>query len=228
VKVAIIQSNYLPWKGYFDIIHDVDVFVFLEDVQYTKNDWRNRNKIKTPTGVQWLTVPMLKGIHQKIFKAKIDNFQQWKIKHKKSIECNYAASLYYDDYKDDIFKIYTKKFNTISELNMYTIKKICKMLNIKTRFVNSRDLHTTEKKDKKVIEICQQVNADYYLSGPAAKDYIHNDNFINNGIELVYKDYSGYPKYQQLWGDFSHYVSIIDVIFNCGKDVPFYIWGWRD
>ncbi len=228
MKAAIIQSNYLPWKGYFDIIHDVDTFVFLEDVQYTKNDWRNRNKLKTPSGTEWITVPVSGDIHKKIFETKINYSQNWAIKHRKMINANYAASEYYDTYKGEILEIYSKKFETVSELNIYAIKKISKILDINTEFINSTTLDTCGTKDDKVIEICKQIDADEYLTGPSAKTYIVNEKFEKAGITLEYKNYSGYLEYPQLWGNFNHLVSIIDLIFNCGEKTPDYIWGWRN
>jgi hypothetical protein len=224
-KAAIIQSNYLPWKGYFDIIHDVDIFVFLEDVQYTKNDWRNRNKIKTPKGTEWITVPVIGGIHQKIYETRIDNSKKWMKKHRKTIHANYASAKFYDTYKEDILDIYNKEFDTISELNIYAIKEICKILDINTKFVNSKNLKAPGKKDTRVINICKEIGADYYLSGPAAKDYIDKEKFEKADIKLEYKKYGGYPEYKQLWDGFTHYVSIIDLIFNCGEKSPYYIWG---
>lgn len=228
MKAAIIQSNYLPWKGYFDVIHDVDTFVFLEDVQYTKNDWRNRNIVKTPQGTTWITVPVLGGIHQMIYEAKIDNSQRWSEKHIKTIQRNYAATPYYHSYCDEINSIYAVETVTLSELNIRGIKTICKLLNISTEFINSKDLDTDGHKDDKIIDICQRVGAEEYLSGPAAKDYIDNSKFRSAGISLQYKDYSGYPEYPQLWGEFVHAVSIIDLIFNCGENAGDYIWRWRN
>lgn len=227
-KAAIIQSGYLPWKGYFDIIHEVDVFVFLEDVQYTKRDWRNRNKIKTPDGIKWIYVPVISGINQRIYETKIDYSIDWREKHKKTIHHFHAACEYYDSYKDEIFEIYNNTYETISELNIFAIKKISDLLGIKTTFIKSKDLSTSGTKDDKLIEICQKIGADYYLSGPAAKDYIVKSKFEKAGIELKYKDYSGYPEYNQLWGEFDHYVSIIDLIFNCGEKAPYYIWRWKN
>jgi hypothetical protein len=228
MKSAIIQSNYLPWKGYFDIIHDVDIFVFLEDVQYTKNDWRNRNIVKTSQGTAWITVPVLGGTHQMIYEAKIDNSRNWAEKHMKTIQSNYAAAPYYHSYCDEINSIYAVEALTISELNIVGIKTICKLLDLNTEFVNSIDLDVSGHKDDKLIEICQQIGAEEYLSGPAAKDYIDDSKFESADISLQYKDYSGYPEYPQLWGDFIHTISIIDLIFNCGEKAGDYIWGWRD
>ena len=228
MKAAIIQSNYLPWKGYFDIIHDVDVFVFLEDVQYTHRDWRNRNKVKTPGGVKWISVPILGGIDQLIYEAKIDYSQNWREKHKATIHHSYASAPYYESYKKEIFDIFFKKFDTLSELNIFSIKKIAKILGIETKFINSKDLHTYGTKDDKLIEINQKIGATYYISGPAAKNYIENDKFSTAKIELLFKDYTGYPAYPQIWNNFESAVSIIDVIFNCGEESPYYIWGWRN
>lgn len=228
MKAAIIQSNYLPWKGYFDIIHDVDVFIFLDDVQYTHRDWRNRNKVKTPGGVKWISVPILGGINQLIFEAKIDYSQNWREKHKNTIHHSYASAPYYESYKSEIYDIYSKSFDTLSDLNIFSIKKIAGILEIETKFINSKDLDSHGIKDDKLISICQIVGADSYISGPVGLNYIENDKFSTAKIELLYKDYSGYPEYPQLWGNFESAVSIIDVIFNCGEKAPYYIWGWRN
>lgn len=228
MKAAIIQSNYLPWKGYFDIIHDVDTFVFLDDVQYTHRDWRNRNKIKTPGGTKWISVPVVGGINQLIYEVKIDYSQDWREKHKRMIHHCYASAPYYENYKSEIFEIFSKKFEFLSELNIYSIQKISEILDINTEFLHSKDIGMTGTKDDKLISICQAIGADSYLSGPAAQNYIQEYKFINSNIELYYKDYSGYPDYSQRWGSFEHAVSIIDLIFNCGERSTHYIWGWRN
>ncbi|ABD42806.1 conserved hypothetical protein [Methanospirillum hungatei JF-1] len=228
MKAAIIQSNYLPWKGYFDIIHDVDVFVFLEDVQYTKQDWRNRNRIKTPHGPKWIIVPVTGGIHQKIFDVKIDYSSNWIEKQKRQIEHSYCKAHYYENYKKELLDIFIKNFDSLSELNIFAIKKISKILGIETKFSKSTDLNVDGTKDDKLIGICQKIGANSYMSGPAAKNYIKIDKFSNANIELEFKDYSGYPEYPQLWNGFEHSVSIIDLIFNCGDKAPNYIWGWRN
>jgi hypothetical protein len=228
MKAAIIQSNYVPWKGYFDIIHDVDVFVFLDDVQYTHRDWRNRNKVKTPGGVKWISVPVLGGISQLIHEVKIDYSQDWREKHKQTLHHSYTSAPYYSSYKSEIFDIFSRKFETLSELNIFSIKKIAKILGLETKFVHSKDLCTDGTKDDKLLKICECIGADSYLSGPNAKNYIKNDKFLKAKIELNFKDYSGYPEYPQLWGKFDHNVSIVDLIFNCGERSSDFIWGWRD
>jgi len=228
MKAAIIQSNYLPWKGYFDIIHDVDVFVFLEDVQYTRRDWRNRNQVKTPGGVKWISVPVLGGINQRIYDVKIDYSQNWREKHKQTIHHSYASAPYYNTYKSEIFDIYSKKFETLSELNIFSIQRISKILGIETKFLNSKEMRTDGTKDDKLLSVCQIIGADSYLTGPSAKNYIKNDKFLKAKIELNFKDYSGYPEYSQLWGTFDHGVSVIDLIFNCGERSSYYIWDWKN
>jgi hypothetical protein len=234
MKAAIIQSNYLPWKGYFDIIHDVDIFVFLDDVQYTRGDWRNRNKVKTSHGVKWITVPVSGGIHQRICDAKIDYSQDlrkkrnWRVEHANTIRESYESAPFFESYEKELFDVYTQQFITISELNTYFIKKISRLLNIETRFIFSTDLDPQGIKEDRVIDICHKIGADTYISGPAARNYADDNKFKSEKIELRYKEYSGYPPYPQLWGEFEHAVSIIDLLFNCGEKSPEYIWKWRE
>lgn len=223
MKIAIIQPNYLPWKGYFDIIKNVDHFVFLDDVQYTRVDWRNRNRIKTSGGIKWISVPVFGHITQKIFQVKIDNTQPWVELHKKMIHYSYAKSPFYHSYKEDIFSMLSKNFENLSDLDIFCIKKIAQILGITTSFINSSDLCTEGTKDNKLLEICHVLNADEYISGPAAKAYIDKEKFSSQRVKLTYYDYSGYPEYPQLWGEFNHYVSIIDLIFNCGEKAPYFI-----
>ncbi len=226
-KAAIIQSSFLPWKGYFDIIHDVDIFVFLDDVQYTKQDWRNRNRIKTPNGTQWIIVPVVGGIHQLLCETRIDYSRDWREKHVKMIHAYYAASPFYKSQASKVFDIFEKRFETISELNIYATKMIARLLGIEVKFINSTDLCTEGIKEDKVIDICDQIGADVYISGPAARNYIDVNKFKKAGISLVYKDYDGYPEYPQLWGEYDPYVSVIDLLFNCGEDAAYFIWEWR-
>lgn len=226
-KIAILQSNYLPWKGVFDLINRVDVFVFLEDVQYTTRDWRNRNKILTLEGAKWITVPIANKDKrtQLICEAEINNEENWQKKHFNAFQTNYGKAEYYKKYKWIIEDIYlNKSWSKISDLNIYATKLISKELGIKTEFVNSKDLNTSGAKDDKLIEICKKLNCDYYLSGPAAKNYIVNEKFKNNSIELEYMEYE-YPNYKQVFDPFNHNVTILDLIFNCGENAPYYIWG---
>lgn len=229
-KIAILQSNYLPWKGVFDMIHQVDTFVFLEDVQYTEHDWRNRNKIITKNGIKWIAVPVNHSnkAGQKIYEAEINDKINWQRKHYNAFEFNHAKAPYFKEYKwilEDLYK--NKNWTKISEFNIYAMQLISKELGIKTKFINSLDLKVQGKKDDRIIEICKKLNATHYLSGPAAKSYITPEKFENANIQLEYIKYE-YPRYKQLYEPFSHFVTILDLIFNCGPNAPYYIWEWRE
>ena len=230
-KVAVIQSSYIPWKGYFDIINDVDIFLFHEDLQYTKLDWRNRNKIKTAGGSKWITVPISDSknyMKYNIDQVKVLPDNKWQKKHLNSLKSNYAKSKYFNEYKTLLEDIYLRhEWESLSEMNIYMTKKICEILGIDTQFFNSVDFEFHGKKTDKLINICKHFEADHYLSGPAARDYIEEEKFQDAGITLEYKDYSGYPEYSQLYPPFDHYVTVLDLIFNYGPQSPFYIWGWR-
>lgn len=229
-KIAILQSNYIPWKGVFDMINMVDEFVFLEDVDYTTRDWRNRNIIKTPNGDIWLTVPVKKADRgTKIKDIKINNTTGWQRKHFLTIEGCYKKAPFFSEYEAMLDDIYiNQRWNSLSEMNIYITKKISEILGIKTHFVNSDDLNTSGTKDDKLIEICQKLNATHYISGPAAKDYIKEEKFRNADIGLSYIQYDAYPEYKQLYGSFNHHVSVLDVLFNCGSNSPSFIFKGRE
>jgi len=228
-RVAIIQSNYIPWKGYFDIIHDVDLFVFLDDVQYTKNDWRNRNNIKTASGTSWLTVPVGKNNGKLIHEVEIVD-THWRMTHWKSLKQNYSKSPYFEKYQGFFEHVYLDStWANLSELNQYLIKKISReFLRIKTKFEDSRKYKTKGEKLERLLDLLTKIRTDSYVTGPAAKDYIVDERIEELGIELHYKDYSGYPEYPQLYPPFEHAVTILDLLFNCGPDTPYFIWGWRE
>lgn len=216
-KVAILQSNYIPWKGYFDMIDSVDEFILYDDMQYTRRDWRNRNQIKTPQGLQWLTVPVLvKGkYHQTIRETEIQN-QSWSSDHLKAFVQNYKRAPYFDDVYNLIKPIYESEHNHLSVLNRKLIEVINNYLGIKTKISNSWDYNLIEGKTERLVDLCVQAGASEYVSGPAAKDYIVENLFTQKGIKLTWFDYQGYAEYSQLWGDFTHGVTVLDVMFNTG------------
>jgi hypothetical protein len=219
-KVAILQSNYIPWKGYFDLIHMVDEFILYDDMQYTRRDWRNRNKIKTPNGLLWLTIPVeVKGrYYQRIRETKVSE-NNWKQNHWKTICYNYSKASFFEDYKDLLEELYwgcEKIF--LSEINYEFIMAINKILGIKTKISWSSDYNIIDGKTERLVDLCIQANATEYISGPAAKDYIDERLFKENNIRLTWIDYSGYPEYHQLYPPFEHTVSIIDLIFNEGPN----------
>ncbi len=224
-KVAILQSNYIPWKGYFDIIAAVDEFILYDDMQYTRRDWRNRNYIKTPQGLQWLTVPVqVKGkYHQKIRDTEI-NGTEWSTSHWKSIAQNYRKAKHFQEIATWLEPIYREEsFTHISQLNRRLIEAICKYLNIETKITNSWDYMVVEGKTERLASLCLQAEGTEYISGPSAKSYVDEKVFTDLGIELTWFDYSEYPEYPQLGEDFIHGVSILDLLFNCGQDSHLYM-----
>lgn len=215
-RVAIVQSNYVPWKGYFDLIASVDTFVFYDDVQYTKNDWRNRNKIKTPNGVQWLTIPVSQGIDQRICDVRVTD-QRWSVKHWKAIKANYARATHFKAHEDELAATYEAAcLGTLSEVNAYFVNTFCRMLGIGTAIRSVLDIDADGDRNERLVDICAKLGADTYISGPAARSYLDEEAFAKAGIAVEWFDYSGYISYPQLWGDFEHGVSIIDTILNCG------------
>ncbi|MGD8172510.1 WbqC family protein [Vibrio sp. TRT 21S02] len=218
-KIAISQSNYIPWKGYFDMISYVDEFILYDDMQYTKRDWRNRNKIKTSDECRWLTIPVkVKGkYYQKIRNTEIDG-SQWKKKHWGSIQQNYKKSPFFNEISNILKPLYDKEHYLLSECNEDFIRSICNYLSIDTIINSSSEYELIEGKSEKLLNICLQAGATEYVSGPAAKDYLDEKIFIEAGIKVTWFSYDNYPEYKQLWGDFNHYLSIIDLLFNQGKD----------
>ena len=216
-KVAILQSNYIPWKGYFDIIGSVDEFVLYDDMQYTKNDWRNRNKIKTQNGLQWLSIPVRQeSLHQKINETKIID-PKWNINHWRSISQNYAKAPHFKAYKEQLETLYMgATMETISEINRHFIDALCAMMEIKTVIRDSREFVLADGKSERLLALCQELGATTYLSGPAARDYLDESIFQKAGIRVEWMDYSGYEEYYQLFAPFEHGVSVIDLILNEG------------
>lgn len=225
-KIAILQSNYIPWKGYFDIINMVDEFILYDDMQYTKNDWRNRNKIVTQSGIKWITIPIeTKGkFFQKIKDAKVvDN--KWCMKHWQTIQCNYAKAEFFREYADLFYKLYKECENEeyLSNINYKFIKLICYILEIDTKISWSSEYVLADGKTERLVELVKSAGGDYYLSGPAAKDYIEEKYFREANIKLAWMDYSNYPVYNQLSKEFEHRVSVLDLIFNEGPNATKYM-----
>ncbi len=224
-KIAILQSNYIPWKGYFDMIAAVDEFILYDDMQYTRRDWRNRNQIKTPQGVQWLTIPVkVKGkYHQTIRDTEIEG-SQWAKDHWKALTQNYRRAPFFNEIAAWLEPLYlTGPPTHLSQLNRRFIEAICDYLGIKTAISNSWDYPLSEGKSERLADLCAAACGREYISGPAAKDYIKDAVFAERGIKLTWFDYTGYPEYPQLWGEFTHGVTILDLLFNRGKDAHRYM-----
>lgn len=219
-KIAILQSNYIPWKGYFDMIAAVDEFILYDDMQYTRRDWRNRNKIKTPQGLQWLTVPVqVKGkYHQTIREtALVDS--EWISTHWNMLEQNYRKATYFNEISAWLKPLYFERVHThLSHLNKTFIQAICNYLGITTKITYSSNYCLGDGKTERLADLCCQAGGTEYISGASAKAYIEEDVFTDKNIKLTWFDYAGYIEYPQLWGDFMHEVSILDVLFNCGQN----------
>jgi hypothetical protein len=218
VRIGVIQSSYVPWRGYFDFIASVDAFVFHDDIQYTKNDWRNRNRIKTPKGTEWLTVPVhYKEVSQLICETSIDHSTAWQKKHFRKMQESYREAPYAQVALDILASVQVEQSETISNLNMELTKRICAYLCITTPLIASSDLFLVGKKTDRLIDLLKKLSATTYLSGPSADAYLDKDAFRKNDIRLEYKSYD-YGPYPQLWGPFEGAVTVLDLIANCGPD----------
>jgi hypothetical protein len=218
VRAGIIQSCYIPWRGYFDFINEVDLFIFHDDLQYTKGDWRNRNKIKTPNGLIWLTVPVkYKKTSQLICETEIDYSHKWQAEQISRFKNSYIKSPFFKGALELWEKSLQYADQTISQLNIRLINNICSFLGIGTKLVMSSDYAVTGSKTERLIRLLKKVGATVYLSGPSAKGYLDENLFQEHGICLEYKTYD-YPSYPQLWGDFIGTVTVLDLIANCGPN----------
>jgi WbqC-like protein family len=224
-KILITQSNYIPWKGYFDAINAVDEYVLYDDMQYTKRDWRNRNKIKTAQGLQWLSIPVeVKGKYiQKINETKISD-KDWNKNHWAAIRMNYAKSSYFKEYKDFFEELYLNcKEESLSKINYRFLKGISDLIGVRTNFRWSSEFDLRGDKSEKLLNICLDEGATEYFSGPAAKNYLDENLFAQSNIKVTWLDYGDYKQYPQLYPPFEHSVSIIDLIFNTGPEIKNYM-----
>jgi hypothetical protein len=227
-RVAVLQSNYIPWKGYFDLIHDVDLFVFYDDVQYTKGDWRNRNRIKTPRGVQWLTIPVGGRIHRRICDVAIPD-AGWARRHLHALTASYTEAPFFAHYAGLLGEVYTeRRWSNLSDFNQFVIRTIAReSLGIDTSFGDSRDYGLHGRGQERLLQLLRATGATEYVSGPSADAYIEPRAFADAGIHLTWKVYPDYPVYEQLHPPFVHQVSILDLLFHVGPAAPEYIWGCR-
>ena len=217
-KVIITQSNYIPWKGYFSAMRQATHLVLYDDMQYTKRDWRNRNMLITPNGPKWLSIPIdVKGkYHQKINEAQVSD-NNWGENHWNFIKNNYKNSPYFKEYQHHFLDLYLNQQSPyLSDINSDFIKKIIILLEIDIKVISSKEFNLKGDKTEKLVNVCKELNAEKYYTGPAAKNYMDESLFTNNNIEIEYYNFSGYPEYKQQWEGFSHAVSILDMFFNLG------------
>lgn len=224
-SVAIVQSCYIPWKGYFDLIASVDEFILYDDRQFTRRDWRNRNRIKTPQGTQWLTIPVeTKGrYHQRIDETEIGD-PHWGESHWKTIAHNYSAAACFSEYRELIEGLYRAGGERrLSVVNRRFLETIMEVLGITTPLRWSTDYEAEGTKTDRLVALCRAAGASDYLSGPRARSYLDEAAFAAAGINVSYFDYSGYPEYEQLYPPFEHAVTILDLLFNTGPEARRYV-----
>jgi len=221
--IAIHQPNFLPWLGYFYKIYKSDIFVFLDNVQFTKNSCQNRVKIKSSQGSIWLTEPVLHNFGQLTNEVKLNNKERWIDKHLKTLEMNYKRAKYFKEIYNLLAEIYlSKDWKYMSELNITFIESISNYLGIKRKFLLASSLNVSGNSTDLLIEIIKKVGGGIYLSGKGGMKYQDEEKFSQNNIKLVYSDFK-HPVYPQLWGEFIEGLSIIDLLFNCGKDSILYL-----
>jgi WbqC-like protein family len=223
-KVAILQSNYIPWKGYFDLMRSVDEFVILDDVQFTQQDWRNRNVIKTQQGLQWLTIPVTAHGKPNINEVEVSQ-PRWHIRHWKSISQNLRRSAYFEQYEHELREAFVRagEISSLAAINLHFLTLVRQWLRIETTLTCSSQYPAPVERTDRLVSICQQAGATEYVSGPAAKDYLDEDRFSKAGIAVRWFDYEGYPEYPQLYGAFEHRVTVLDLVLNTGPGAIDYL-----
>jgi len=221
-RIAAVQSSYVPWKGYFDLIHSVDEFVLFDDVQYTRRDWRNRNRIKTREGLTWLTIPVAaKGKYLEPIKSIMVSDPGWRERHWRLIRSSYARSPGFAEYEELFRRLYLDSDEQrLSAINAAFIRDVCRILGITTKITWSMDYTLESGRNERLISLCRQTGATTYLSGPRARAYLDIEMFKASGIEVSFFDYTGYPEYPQPFPPFDHHVSIIDLLFSVGSRAP--------
>lgn len=224
-RVAIVQSNYIPWKGYFDLMDRVDEFVLLDDVQYTRRDWRNRNRIKTPQGPAWLTIPVqVKGRYHQLIRDVVISDPDWARRHWQTLQHHYARSPYFEAYRHLLELLFLEcEHSFLTEINQRFIRALAETLGIATRISVSMDYALEDGKSERLLGICRQLGATEYWSGPAARCYLDERLFSQQGIAVRWMNYDGYPAYSQPYPPFDHHVSVIDLLLQVGPSAMDYI-----
>ena len=222
-RVAILQSSYLPWRGYFDLMSSVDEFVLYDDVQYTKGDWRNRNRIKTPQGLLWLTVPVGDSIDRQMRDVTVRD-PGCGAAHWKKLHANYGRARCFDEASAWLRPLFCDdEWHSLSEVNERLLRAVCGRLGITTSVSRSSDYRLEGDRNQRLVSICAQAGASVYVSGPRARAYLDVAAFERSDIEVSWFDYPAYPAYRQLWGPFVDDLSIVDLLFNCGHESPRYL-----
>ena len=220
MKIAISQPTYLPWLGYFDLIDQVDTFVFLDSVQFEKQSWQHRNRIKTPVGLQWLTVPVaFRGRFGQLIHEVAIRDGEFSRKHLRAIELNYRRAPFFTNYFCQISQILQKYSSgaSLAALNIELIRWGCGILGIQTRLVRSSELNEPGRRSERLVNLCRRLNAHTYISPPGSAVYLLDDLglFADAHIEVAFHHYQ-HPEYKHLFPPFTPYASMIDLMFNEG------------
>lgn len=217
-RIAVVQSSYIPWKGYFDLVHAVDEFILFDDAQYTRRDWRNRNVIKTKDGPAWLTIPVkATGNYLAPIKSIEVDGHKWREKHWRTIVSSYSRAPHFQDYAGALEPLYLQsREERLSLINRGFLEAVCAALGISTKLSWSMDYEVVEGRSERLLHLCRQAEATTYVSGPTARGYLEPAPFEAAGIEVIFFDYSGYPEHPQLFPPFKHEVSVLDLLFNEG------------
>lgn len=221
VTVMVSQSNYLPWKGYFDLVRRADVLVLLDNVQFTRRDWRSRNLIKTPHGVEWLTVPVRTpgGRRTSVSEAEISD-SRWAQSHLRAIELSYRPTPYFEQVFGFIHERLNPKEVLLSNLNEQLLRALLTFMELDVEVRTSRGPAEEVNPSKRILDLVQRARGTRYLSAPAARAYLDTDIFAEAGVDVDFFEYPQYPEYAQVWPPFRHDVSIVDTLFHLGR-------GWR-
>jgi hypothetical protein len=220
MRIGILQPGYLPWLGFFEQMYKSDIFIIYDDVQYDKDGWRNRNRIKTANGIQWLTVPVLVNFkeHPLVNEVRIDNRINWRKKHLFSIRQNYSKAPFFKKYLNMFEEAYSKEWEYLVDIDMHFILKLVRCLGMGNKeILKSSSLNVKGNRLEKLIRLCKIFNANIFYEGSSGRNYIEETYFAEHGIKVEYQDYK-HPIYKQLYGDFIPYLSVIDLLFNYGEE----------
>ncbi len=231
MRAAVLQPTYLPWMGYFGMIDLADTFVFYDDVQFVKQSWQQRNKIKSPGGEWiWLSVHVIHEFGQNINQVLVNDSSNWSEKHWKSIYQSYAKAPFFKEFQGEIKEVYSREWKYLGELNIFIIRKLCRLFGVKEpKFVLSSELEDIkDSKTNRLLNVLGKIGAGEYICNPGSRSYIRPGDFAERGIKLFWYEYQ-HPVYPQIRGEFIPYLSAIDLLFNAGpKSVDFIRQGARD
>jgi hypothetical protein len=216
--LAVHQPQYLPWLGYFDKLDRADVFCFLDNVQYKKNEWQNRNRIKSAAGWQWLTVPVSYRFPQLIIEVSINNTTNWRRKHLQALITNYGKSLHFSQIMEDLAAIYEREWHSLCELNIAVIECLRNLIGLShKKTIRASEYDLSEDPNDRLVDLCELVGAGTYLAGAGGAAYMDLKPFKKRGIKVIFQDFF-HPVYPQQFGEFLPQLSTVDLLFNCGTD----------